>query len=77
MKTAVIVALFCLMPSAFLFAQQEMTYEQWEAAIVDAQKREQVAREAVSQEQTLIESARKEIDSLDTQISAISADIKK
>jgi septal ring factor EnvC (AmiA/AmiB activator) len=77
MKTTVIIALLCLMPPALLFAQQEMTYGEWEAAIVDAQKREQVAREAVSQEQTLIESVKNEIDSVDTQISETSADIKK
>ena len=77
MKTAVISAMLCLVPPASLFAQQEMTQEEWEAAIFDAQKREQVAREAVSQEQTLIESVKKEIDSLDTQISEISADIEK
>jgi septal ring factor EnvC (AmiA/AmiB activator) len=77
MKTAVIFAMLCLMLPALLFAQQEMTYEEWEAAIVDAQKREQVAREAVSQEQTLIETVNKEIASVDTQISAISVDLEK
>lgn len=77
MKTAVIFAVLCLAPPACLFAQQEMTYEEWETALVDAQKREQVAREAVSQEQALLESVKEQIDSVDTNISAISADIKK
>ena len=77
MKTTVIIAMLCLMLPALLFAQQEMTYEKWEAAIVDAQKREQIAREAVSQEQALIESAKGEIASIDMRISAIFADLEK
>jgi nucleoid-associated protein YgaU len=63
-------ALFLIVP-AFLFAQQEMTYEEWEIAIADAQKREQVAKEAIAQEQAQIESLKEQIAATEQQIESI------
>lgn len=65
-------ALICCIVSFSAFAQNtEMTYEEYEMELAQAQQREQTAREQIAEEQAKIETLRQQIADIETQIAAV------
>ncbi len=64
-------ALICCIFSFSAFAQKtEMTYEEYEMELAQAQQREQAAREQIAEEQAQIENLKQQIAEIETQIAS-------
>ncbi len=65
-------ALLCCALSFSAFGQEtEMTYEEYELALAQAQEREKIAKEQIAEEQAKIEDLKQQLADIDQQIAAI------
>jgi nucleoid-associated protein YgaU len=75
MKAIMMISLCLILSFVVYAAESEMTYEQYEVALADAQQREKTAKESIAQEQGLIESLKQQLADMDQRIAAVKQEI--
>lgn len=70
-KIVLIACAVMMVPLASYAAKTEMTYEEYELALANAEQREQQAKEQIAEQQAAIDSLKQEIQNIEEQIAAV------